>query len=131
VTFEMLILRRPLSVQANNRQLQQWKVFVRSEAAKVWTEAAIQTGDLHVTIVYLCGLTPPDVDNIIKPIQDALRGLVYADDAIVADVESHRRSIAGTFDLTRLPELLLSGIASQTECVYLKVRRSRSLEDYL
>ena len=129
--LEVLIPRRPLSLQANNRKLQQWKVFVRSEAEKVWTEPTIHSGDLHVTIVYLCGETPPDVDNIIKPIQDALRGLVYSDDAIVADVDSHRRPIVGTFDLTRLPALLLSGIASQAECVYLKVSRSHSLEDYL
>ncbi len=60
VMLEVLIPRRPLSLQANNRKLQQWKVFVRSEAEKkVWTEPTIQTGDLHVTIVYLCGATPP------------------------------------------------------------------------
>ena len=62
---------------------------------------------------------------------DALRGLVYSDDALISDVDSHRRRMAGTFDLTRLPQLLLRGIASQEECVYVRVNKARSLEDYL
>ena len=75
MTFELLIPRRPLSLQAKNKNLQQWKVFVRSEAEKIWTEPTIQTGGLHVTIVDLCGEAPPDVD-------------------------SPRRPMVGTFDLT-------------------------------
>ena len=79
--FEVLIPQRPLSLQAKPRKLQQWKAFVHSEAAKVWTQPAIQTRDLHLTIVYLCGSEPGDLDNSVKPIQDALRGLIYSDDA--------------------------------------------------
>ncbi|MBV9499830.1 MAG: RusA family crossover junction endodeoxyribonuclease, partial [Acidobacteriaceae bacterium] len=71
----------------------------------------IQTGDLHLTLVYLCDVAPPDTDNIVKPIQDALVGLIFSDDALIADVESHRRPMTGSFDLTRLPHLVLAGIA--------------------
>ena len=67
----------------------------------------------------------------MKPIQDALVGLIFADDALVADVESHRRSLDGTFDLTQLPQLVIAGIASGQECVYVQVTNSLPLEDYL
>ena len=91
----------------------------------------IQSGDLQLTLVYLSGDAPPDTDNIVKPILDAMIGLVFVDDALVADVDSHRRSLAGTFDLTRLPELVLEGVVSGEECVYVQVSNSRPLEEYL
>jgi crossover junction endodeoxyribonuclease RusA len=132
VNFEFLIPKRPLSLQAKRKaNLQAWKGFVRAEAAAVWNVPMVETGDLQLSLVYLCDLSPPDTDNIVKPIQDALVGLVFSDDALVADVESHRRSLNGSFDLTRLPTLLIAGIASGKECVYVRVSNSRALEDYL
>ncbi len=104
---------------------------MRQEATKVWTGSPLQTDNLHLTLVYLCDESPPDVDNIIKPIQNALVGLVFDDDSQIADVESHRRFLDDTLDLTSLPQLLLSGIASQKECVYVRVADSKSLETYL
>ena len=127
MNLEFLIQRRPLSLQAKRTSLRAWRAFVRTEAAKVWKEATIQTGDLHLTLVYLCDMSPPDTDNIVKPIQDALIGLVFSDDALISDVESHRRSLSSTFDLTQLPALLLTGLTLGKECVYVKVSSSKSL----
>jgi crossover junction endodeoxyribonuclease RusA len=130
--IEFLIPRRPVSLQTKSRaNLQAWKNYVTGEAAKVWQGTTIGTGDLELLLVYLFDLAPPDTDNIVKPIQDALVGLVFADDALISDVESHRRSLVGTFDLTRLPALLVSGIATGQECVYVKVSTSLQVEDYL
>jgi crossover junction endodeoxyribonuclease RusA len=131
VNLEFLIPKRPLSLQAKSTSLRAWQAFVRAEAAKVWKDPIIQAGDLQLTLVYLSGISPPDTDNIVKPIQDALVGLVFSDDGLITDIESHRRSLGGTFDLTRLPPLVLAGIASGQECVYVKVSGSRSLEEYL
>ncbi len=71
------------------------------------------------------------MDDIVKPIQDALVGVVFADDSLIADVESHRRFLNSTFDVTRLPPLVLAGIAAQEGCVYVKISRSRPLGEYL
>ena len=128
--FEFLIPRRPLSAQAKPRKLQAWKEFVRAEAAKHWTGPPA-IGELRLTLVYLCNESPPDIDNIIKPIQDALIGPVLTDDLQIADVEGHRRFIDGNFDLTRLPPALLIGIAARTECVFVRVGDSMLLEDLL
>jgi crossover junction endodeoxyribonuclease RusA len=131
-TFEFLIPRRPVSAQTKSRaNLQAWKNYVAGEATKVWHGTMIETGDLELLLVYLCDLEPPDTDNIVKPIQDALVGLVYSDDALISDVESHRRSLVGTFDLTLLPDLLVAGITTGQECVYVRVSTSLPLEDYL
>jgi hypothetical protein len=116
--IEFLIPRRPLSLQTRNRaNLQAWKNYVAGEAAKVWQGTMIRTGNLEVLLVYLFDLAPPDTDNIVKPIQDALVGLVYKDDGLISDVKSHRRSLVGTFDLTRLPAPLVAGTSTATSRV--------------
>jgi Holliday junction resolvase RusA-like endonuclease len=130
--FEFLINKRPPSVQANPKRLQQWKNFVRSEAQNVWQGSSpIQNANLQLTLVYLCDDSPPDIDNIIKPIQDALVGLVFEDDNLVSDVDGHRRFLSDPIDFINLPSLLQQGVLNGQECVYVKVDESQPLEKYL
>ena len=104
-----------------------------TEASKFGTdiETTLSNTPLQLTLVYLYNSDPVDVDNIIKPIQDALIGLVYDDDLLVTDVTSHRRSLVGTFDLTQCPPLLIDGILAGNECVYVRVSDSKPVEEYL
>lgn len=130
--FEFLIPKRPVSLQTKNRQnLQAWKNFVYAEAGKTWSGTPHSGSNLHLTLVYLYDDAPVDVDNIIKPIQDALIGLIYDDDLLISDVESHRRPLTGGFEIAKYPDLLVSGILSGVECVYVKVTDSEPLENYL
>jgi hypothetical protein len=50
-------------------------------------------GEVAVTITYVSSRARVDVDNIPKPILDALKGLVYADDRQVADLLCRRKSL--------------------------------------
>jgi crossover junction endodeoxyribonuclease RusA len=130
--FDFLIPKRPVSLQTRNRNnLQAWRKYVQTEAAKTWQGEPYSGTDIQLTLVYLYDRDPVDIDNIVKPIQDALIGLVYDDDLLVTDVESHRRLLTGTFDLTRCPDALIEGIVLSIECVYVRVCAPRSLEDYL
>lgn len=130
--LEFLIERRPLSLQTGNRKnLQAWKEFVKSKAIEKWNSPLISNQYLHVSIVYLCDDSPPDLDNIVKPILDALVGLVYEDDEQIADVESHRRYLSDGIDTTNLPPLLQCGVLKGDECVYVKIEESKLLETYL
>jgi crossover junction endodeoxyribonuclease RusA len=133
IPFEFLIPRRPVSLQTKKREnLQAWKNFVRVEAQKVWKDSSpITKGDLQLTLVYLCDEFPADIDNIIKPIQDALVDLVFEDDSLVSDVDSHRRFLSDPIDIKSLPSLLQSAVIIGKECVYVKVSESQTLEKYL
>ncbi|RSZ59045.1 RusA family crossover junction endodeoxyribonuclease [Massilia atriviolacea] len=100
---------RPVSLQTKNRQhLQAWKRFVRDQATMVWTPGRppVSSRALRCSIVYLCGSAPADVDNIVKPIQDALAGVVFKDDLQVSDIGRHRRFHGEALDVTFLPWLL-------------------------
>ena len=130
--FDFVIPRRPVSLQTRNRaNLQAWKGYVRAEATKTWVGRPYSGVDIQLILVYLCERDPVDIDNIVKPIQDALVGLVYEDDLSITDVESHRRWTSGVFDLTRCPDALVKAIDSGRDCVYVRVSAPRSLEEYL
>ncbi len=130
--FEFLIPRRPVSFQTKKRHnLQAWKNYVRTEASRTWSGTPYNGNNLHLTLVYLCDTDPVDVDNIIKPIQDALTDLVYDDDVLISDAESHRRELTGAFEIAKYPDLLVNGILSGTECVYVRITESVPLENYL
>jgi crossover junction endodeoxyribonuclease RusA len=131
--FEMLIPQRPISHQAKNREnLQAWKDLIYGRARREWRGGApYQKQGLRLTLVYLCDDSPADIDNIIKPIQDALVGVVFADDSLVSDVDSHRRFISDGIDIGHLPSLLIQGVLQAEECVYVRVSIAENLEVYL
>ena len=131
IYIEFLIPRRPVSTN-NDKRRQEWIRLVNKEAKKFWTGSSpIKDANLQLTLIYLCRDNPPDTDNIIKPIQDALNKLVYEDDRLISDVESHRRFLSEPIDITNLPLLLQQGVIIGKECVYVKVSESQPLEKYL
>ena len=130
--LEFLLPRRPISHQSKDAtKRQRWKEFVALTAQAAWGSRAALATPCQLTLVYFCGELPADIDNIIKPIQDALVGVVYVDDIYITDVDSHRRPLTATFDSTRLPSLVLPAIATLQECVYVRIRPSQSIEFYL
>lgn len=130
--FDFLIPKRPVSLQTRKTaNLQAWKQYVRAEAEKTWTGQFFTERNIQLTLVYLYSGDPLDTDNIIKPIQDALIGLIYKDDLIISDINVHRRPFSDTFDMTLLPILLVQGIVSRLECVYVQVSEPKRLEEYL
>ena len=133
ITFDFLIEKRPVSLQTKSRaNLQAWKTFVAQKAAAVWPGGApLNSSDLRLSLVYLCDDAPADIDNIIKPIQDALVGVAYEDDSLISDVDSHRRYLSDPLDITDLPELLQKGAAKGEECVYVRVSYALELRSFL
>lgn len=54
---------------------------------------------MRVTIVYFYVSTDLDLDNIIKPILDALNGVICIDDFQVANISAAKRDRSGTLIL--------------------------------
>ncbi|EJG0692312.1 RusA family crossover junction endodeoxyribonuclease [Vibrio parahaemolyticus] len=101
-------------------------------ASSNWTQPAIPDGtDLRLTLVYICDDAPADIDNIIKPIQDAMVGVIYEDDIQISDVDSHRRYLSDTIVVTDLPQILANAVGVGDEAVYVKVSNAGNLEEYL
>ena len=64
---------------------------MRNAAERHWDSRAPAAGNVAVSIVYIFDADPLDVDNIPKPIMDALKGLIYSDDNQVTDLICRKR----------------------------------------
>lgn len=69
-------------------------------------------------------LDSPDVDNIIKPIQDALNGLVFVDDAQVAETKARKRPLDGSYQIKGASGVLLQGFAGGVGFLHIRVEAS-------
>lgn len=126
--IEFLLPRRPLSHQAkDSRHKTAWKDYVYGRAFSVWNQKPIKSGALKFTLVYLCEDDPADINNIIKPIQDALTTLVYSDDNLIWDVAGHMRLLSQPIDIIGLPEMLSNAVIDGAECVYVRITLSNEL----
>ena len=92
IPFELVMGEPPVSQQARRRgRVREWTRRVRSAATGKWRAQPAVTGAVAVTITYLYDGAPVDVDNMAKPILDALSGLVYEDDSQVSDLLCRKR----------------------------------------
>ena len=84
-----------MSQQARRRnRVRAWTRAVRTAAGEDWTAESPVVGSVAVAITYFYDRDPLDVDNIPKPILDALKGLVYSDDSQVSDLLCRKRALS-------------------------------------
>ena len=69
-----------------------------------------------------------DNDNMVKPIQDALIGIVYQDDRWITDTRVRKTSIDGAFYIRGYPLLLLEAFSRGEEFLHIVVDRAPSHE---
>ena len=123
--FEFVVIGTPLSHQTRNRRrLLEWKTTVRESAAPRWPVIEEpETGELRVVVNYFHERPSVriDSDNLVKPILDALIGLVYVDDAQIVEVVVQKRDIDGTFRIRRMSQVLAEGFINGEEFVYVRI----------
>lgn len=113
VPFAFVIEGPPVSQQARRRErVRQWRDAVRQAADQAWPDGALPvTGPLMVTILYFYESLAIDVDNLPKPILDALKGLVYVDDTQITDVMCRKRDLHQTFRVVNPSSALMDGLS--------------------
>lgn len=102
--FEFVVEGLAVSLRAkkvNPRRYQKWVRTVRTAAQKEFPSGSQPTRskDITVTITNYYTIVSPDVDNIIKPLLDAMETVVYVDDKQV------RKVISEKVDLTRMASI--------------------------
>jgi len=131
IPFEFIVEGPPVSLQTRNRsRLQAWKETVRTAAESYWlTGDGPSNGDLKISITYYYENTSPDVDNIIKPVQDALIGLVYDDDNQIVDTSCGKRDINGSYKIRGLSPVLAKGFIEANEFLHVTVKEMDNPEE--
>ncbi len=122
IPFEFTIKGPPISLQAKGASRRKWKAKVAAAAnAKVIPGNASTTDDVAIRITYYYEGDTPDVDNIIKPIQDALIGIVYDDDSQVVKTTSEKVRIDGSFTIRGASAVLLLAFSNRDAFVHIQV----------
>lgn len=81
----------------------------------------LATGPVALRLLYLYDEAALDADNILKPIQDALVGILFEDDSIVTDVEIRRRWRQASFIVNEVSPTLAAALELGSEFVYVSV----------
>jgi Holliday junction resolvase RusA-like endonuclease len=121
--FAFVIDGPPVSQQARRRErVRQWRDAVRQVAEQVWPVGELPvTGLIMLSITYFYESIAMDVDNLPKPILDALRGLVYLDDEQITDVVCRKRNLRSTFRVENPSSVLADGLSRGHEFLYIVV----------
>ena len=76
--LEACIHGKAYSSQSDNRvALESWKRQVSGVSAAAWRDRPPLTGAVELHIFHYTELLAADLDNLNKPIQDALQGVVF------------------------------------------------------
>jgi crossover junction endodeoxyribonuclease RusA len=121
---EFVLPERPVSQQVRRRtRLREWKQLV-AERARSAIEAprVLATEPVALRLLYLYDDIALDVDNILKPILDALIGVLLEDDSVITDVEIRRRWRGASFTFKAIPPVLAAGLSLDREFVYVALR---------
>jgi crossover junction endodeoxyribonuclease RusA len=130
-TFEFCVTGRPVSAQAANRLLlQTWKAEVTSAARVAWPRNRKQFhGDVELRVTHYSERRIADRDNLIKPIQDALQGVVYGNDRQVKDSMSNWRNINSKFTVRFVSMPLAVAFSIGDEFLHIRLWTSPDTED--
>jgi Holliday junction resolvase RusA-like endonuclease len=120
--FEFVIDGPPVSQQARRRSRRdEWKLDVQNAAKQIWCNDPPFNGEVMVTITYLFEGASLDVDNIPKPILDAIKGLVYVDDSQVSDLLCRKRDMKGDLRIANPSSLLLETLRDSEQFLHVAV----------
>ncbi len=122
--LEFTIDGPPVSYQTKDKSsLNAWKNAVRAEAAKHWAARPPLIGKLKCTIYnFHEGENPSlDDDNMVKPIRDALNGLVYDDDSQIRYSETIHICIDAPIKIRRASAILLAAYGKGDEFLYVRI----------
>ncbi len=124
--FEVVIDGAPVSQQARRRaRLRDWISKVENEAKNNWPEDELPVVDsimVKITYFYEEDVSPKiDVDNISKPILDALKGVVFADDSQVTDLLCRKRR-SKNIRVESSSDILLEQLDQKNEFLFIVVQ---------
>jgi crossover junction endodeoxyribonuclease RusA len=133
--FEFIVGGPPISHQTRRAErLQAWKQVVRNAAIQRWPqEIAPFKVRLKMSVCYYHDgvAVSIDNDNMVKPIQDALNGLVYEDDRQITDIQVRKTDINGSFRVRGMSPVLAEGFIIGKEFLYICIELAPDHRDLL
>jgi crossover junction endodeoxyribonuclease RusA len=114
----------PASVQSTPSSKRQYRTLVADAARSTVSEPITGPERIMIEIDWFTQSleNKPDVDNIIKPIQDALKGIVFVDDSQVESVTARKHDLLTITSFVREPLGIIDPIIQGCkEYVYVRI----------
>lgn len=134
--LEFVVIGKPISHQTKDRKrLQTWKEKVRQAAEVYWAKRTPLGDPLRVVITHYYDVPlgeesgVPDSDNIVKPVRDALNGVIYVDDYQITDFISRRRNLNDSFRVKGMSTALAEGFCKGEEFLHIKIESAPDPSD--
>jgi hypothetical protein len=125
--FEFTVEGPPLSYQTRDRaKLRAWQQRVRDAASNRWSPNPPVVGALQIEVTYYHEgpVIRMDNDNLLKPIQDALNGLVYNDDQQITDTLVRKTAIDELFYIRGASLVLLEALSHDQEFLHIVIKEA-------
>lgn len=123
--FEFVVEGVPVSYKlGRGGSRDRWKERVASAAEariKSGREATASDGLFVRIYIFPRDRLPGDLDNKVKPILDALTGVVYEDDAQVKRLDVRALEPESDAIVTLYSDLLFDAVAGAQQCVYVRI----------
>jgi crossover junction endodeoxyribonuclease RusA len=125
--FEFVMAGPPMSAQTHHREkLIDWKLRVGAAAAARWQGDPFRGKVFVVVTYYHQGLTARlDADNMVKPILDALSGIVYHDDRQASHIEVRSINFGIGYEASSAELLFVAEFAADREFLHVRVEEER------
>lgn len=129
--IEFIFNGPPLSLQSKNKaRKRNYIAMVANEAVSALPLGFSPTTDeVDIIITYYFENQAGDVDNIIKPIQDSLNGVIYVDDAQVVDTRSRRKDINGSYKIRSVSAKILEGFSRGNDFIHVRIQKHINNQD--
>src|SRR5688572_22098200 len=113
--IEFTVTGTPISSGASSRSKTNWRARVASAAAAALpVDHALIADRLRVTVIYFYVESDLDLDNILKPVLDSMKGVVYVDDAQIVNIVAAKRDLVGSYVLTDAPPSIVALLGQRT-----------------
>ncbi len=122
--IEFLVKGTPVSLQAKRAEAkQEWKARVKAASKAVIPDPHFASDErIAVTLYFLPdGLMQGDIDNIVKPILDALSSHIYLDDAQVERVLVQEFEPGNIFDFKNPSRKFAAALEEEKPVLYIRV----------
>jgi hypothetical protein len=128
--FEVCVHGQAFSAQSGNRtRLDAWKRRIIAISAAAWMPQSPLSGPVELHIFHYTEELAADIDNLNKPIQDALQGVVFFDDRQVRLSRSGWRDINGVYRLRYISPALGAAFSDGRPFAHIRVWRAAVTEE--
>lgn len=113
----------PVSLQASAKSRKRWIEKVRQTATDALPDDCFAASEKVAVVIYYFPATTStiDVDNIIKPIVDGMRGPIYCDDNQVERVVCQRFEPDTILDFTNPSATLLAAASAERPVTFVRI----------